>query len=364
LGACRRWRGVDAQPRYNPLFFITASIAYSMSTPHIYDMIQHAYTANALYVLTKHDIFERLLGQEKSVDTLAQEAGMDRAVLRDLLPLAAACGFLKVKGDGYGIAKPGLLLTRRAKSWLRSYLMVWGEQLNPAFTKLDGYATARTNAFEAALGAPIWDYYGKDKVQHDYFVEYMAQVTDQVHIPAIVKELKIGDAASLLDVGGGTGSLVCSLLEAHPALRGTIYDQPRNTAAANARIEELGLQERCAFAGGNMFASVPAGSDLYLIKHVLHDWDDANVVAILTSIAGAMTPAATLVLIEGLMDTGNVGAHAQFLHTRNIEQRVWTEGRVRSSAEWRELCGKAGLQIGETVDSGLFDVSYLYCKRV
>jgi hypothetical protein len=334
-----------------------------MSAIHIYDMIQHAYTANALYVLTKHEIFDRLLGQDKSADELAREAGLDDTVLGDLLPLAVACGFLKRKGEAYGIAKPGLLLTKRAKSWLRSYLMVWGEQLNPAFTKLNGYVASRTNAFEAALGAPIWDYYGKDKTQHDYFVEYMAQVTDQVHIPAIVKELKVGNAASVLDVGGGTGSLVCSLLDEHPGLHGVIYDQPRNTAAANARIEARGLQGRCEFVGGNMFASVPGGSQLYLIKHVLHDWDDDNVVSILSAIAGAMTAKATLVVIEGLMDTGSAVTNPQFLHTRNIEQRVWTEGRVRSSSEWRALCGKAGLEIGEIRDSTLFDVSYLYCKR-
>jgi hypothetical protein len=326
-------------------------------------MIQHAYSANALYVLTKHGVFDRLLGQGMSAEALAQECGMDEPALHALLQLAVSQGFLKSKDGRFSTAKPGLLLTERAKSWLRSYLIVWAEQLQPAFMHLDGYATSRTNAFAAAMGAPIWDCYGQDPVQHKNFVEYMAQVTDQVHIPVIVKELQIGDARTLLDVGGGTGSLMCGLLEQHPQVKGTVYDQPRNTRDAEARIAALGLADRCAFVGGNMFSSVPGGADLYLIKHVLHDWDDANVASILASIAAAMDADATLVILEGLMDRQDDNPNLPFLHTRNIEQRVWTEGQVRSTAEFRQLCANAGLAIREIVDSSSLDVSFIYCKR-
>jgi hypothetical protein len=111
-----------------------------------------------------------------------------------------------------------------------------------------------------------------------------------------------------------------------------------------------------------MFSNVPAGADLYLIKHVLHDWDDSNAATILKSIAAAMDKDATLVIIEGLIDREDDSANLHFLHTRNIEQRVWTEGQVRSSAEFRELCARAGLNVSEIVHSSSLDVSFLYCK--
>lgn len=330
---------------------------------NVYELIQHSYTASALYVLTKHGVFDRLLGTGLTSEELARTCGMDDAALRALLELAVSQGYLKSKDGRYATAKAGLPLTERAKSWVRSYLMVWGEQLEPAFLHLDGYATSRANAFAAAMGAPIWDCYGQDPVQHKIFVEYMGQVTAQEHIPAIVKELDIGKAGTLLDVGGGTGSLVCGLLDHHKHVRGTVYDQPRNKRDAEARIESHGLADRCNFVGGNMFASVPGGADLYMIKHVLHDWDDGNVVAILGAIGAAMDGDATLVIMEGLMDRQDDNPYLQFLHTRNIEQRLWTEGQVRSSAEFKSLCAQAGLVLREIVHSSSLDVSFLYCRR-
>lgn len=334
-----------------------------MTTVNIYEAIQHSYIANALYVLTKHAIFDALLRTEKSAEELAQESGLDAVALRALLELAVACGYLKCTNARFRTASSGLLLSKKSGSWLRSYLMVWGEQLQPAFLQLDSYATTGKNAFSTALGAPIWEYYGQHLAQHENFVDFMAKVTDQVHIPSIVKELKIGDARTLTDVGGGTGSLMCSLLDEHVGTHGTVYDQPRNKRDAALRIQARGMTERCDFVAGNMFSSVPGGADLYLIKHVLHDWDDSNVANILAAVSNAMGVDSTLVLIEGLMDTNSVEANPHFLHARNMEQRIWTEGHVRNSAEFNVLCETAGLKIEEIVHAPLLDVSYLYCKK-
>lgn len=334
-----------------------------MTTPNLHELIQHSYTLNALHVLTKHEVFDRLVGQSRTAAELAQDVGMDSTVLHDLLALAAAYGYLKVGEHGFHTTRTGLALTRRAGGWIRSYLMVWGEQLQPAFVQLDNFATTGENAFTSALGAPLWDYYGANPEQHQVFVDHMAHVTDQVHLPAIVRELKIGGARSLVDIAGGTGSLLCCLLAAHPGATGTVFDQPRNQAAARARIADSGLQDRADFVGGNMFGSVASGADLYLIKHVLHDWNDDHVGTILSAAAAAMDVHATLVLIEGLMDRQQPAPDPQFLHTRNLEQRVWTEGRLRSSSEFRALCAAAGLDIVQIDDSSIIDMSYLYCRK-
>lgn len=90
-----------------------------MSTPNIHDLIQHAYTANALYVLAKHAIFDRLVGHQKSAQELAQECGMDEKALQGLLSLAAACGYLKSGNKGFSTTRSGLMLTKHAGSWMR-----------------------------------------------------------------------------------------------------------------------------------------------------------------------------------------------------------------------------------------------------
>jgi precorrin-6B methylase 2 len=334
-----------------------------MSTPDIHDLIQHSYAANALYVLTKHGIFDRLVGHRKSAQEVAEECGMSAAALEGLLSLAANFGFLKAQDGRFSTTRSGLMLTKQAKSWLRSYLMVWGEQLNPAFLHLDDFVKTGANAFTAAMGSPLWEFYSKDKAQSEIFFDHMAHVTDQMHIPTIVKDLRVANGALVVDVGGGTGSLICSLVEAHPDIRGIVCDQPSNRTAAEMRIDALGLQERCSFVGGNIFSSLPNEADLYLIKHVLHDWNDENATAILASISRAMDQKAELVIIEGLMDRDTSGIDPLFLNTRNIEQQVWTQGRVRNSSDFARLCDTAGLEVSEIVHSSIYDLSYLYCKK-
>ena len=257
------------------------------------------------------------------------------------------------------------MLTTRGNHWLRYYLLVWGEQLNPSFSHLNEYLKTGENAFKLANGDLIWDFYGKELKQNEIFVEFMSGVTTQAYIPSIVQELHIGESQTLLDVGGGKGSLVCSLLARHSHLKGFVYDQPSNSGKASLNIESFDLLDRCSFIGGNMFSNVPAGYDLYTIKHVLHDWDDQNAVQILNSISDAMRFDSKLIIIEGLMDREFSAEfkNPEFLHTRNIEQKVWTIGKVRNSRDFEKLCSSAKLKISKITHSSILDMSYITCIK-
>jgi len=179
----------------------------------------------------------------------------------------------------------------------------------------------------------------------------------------MLEELDLHDATCVLDVGGGTGSLACGIAQRYPGVQADVYDQPSNRADAARKIAALGLSDRCAFIGGNIFASVPSGYGLYTIKHVLHDWDDANAAAILGGIARAMAPDARLLIVESLLDRPFEGMEAEpgYLHTRNIEQQMWTPGRVRTLPEFATLCAQAGLAIEQVTHSRIVDISYLRC---
>ena len=330
---------------------------------HVYDLIQSAYTANALYALTKARVFDQLLVKPASADALAAGLGLDAHALQALLQFAHAIQLLKRDGEVYSVARRAFPLAEKGKSWLRSYLLLWGEQLNPAFARLPEHLATGSNAFELAHGKRIWDWYASDPGQNELFVEYMAGVTNQAHLPVVIEELALHGASRVLDVGGGTGSLACGLVERHAHVRADVYDQPSNSRNATQKIAARGLSERCAFIGGNIFASVPAGYELYTIKHVLHDWDDANAAAILRCIARAMQPGARLTIVEGLLDRSFEGVKPEpgYLHARNIEQRLWTPGRVRTLPEFEALSAQAGLRIEQVTHSRIFDISYIRC---
>ena len=340
-------------------------MSLDLKNQNIYDLIQCSYATNIVFILTKRNVFDQLLRAPSSASTLAQALDVQADVLRDLLLFAHAIGLLKMEGDIFRLSKQCLPLTQKSGSWLRSYLMVWGEQLNPAFGKLDATLATGNNAFELAHHRRIWDYYSNNPQQNALFVDFMSGVTDQAHLPVIVDEWDLPAASSLLDVGGGTGTLACALAQKYAALTTTVYDQPSNAMKAAQKIAANGLSGRCNFIGGNLFQSVPPDHDVYSIKHVLHDWDDDNASTILTCISKAMRQDARLVIIEGILDRPFEPAAPDraYLQARNIEQRVWTSGRVRTLAQFEMLCEQAALEIQQVKHASIFDISYITCIK-
>ncbi|WP_337153567.1 methyltransferase [Pseudomonas protegens] len=329
-----------------------------------FELIQASYAAHALYFLTKIEIFEFLIAGPKTLDELNQLSKAKSDILNDLLMLAMKLKFIRKKDEKYLISRKGLQLTKASKSWFRPYLLVWGAQLAPATIKLEEHFLTGDNAFKLAHQDTIWDYYNKNPEASKVFVEFMHGVTNQSLIPDIVEELIIGDAKSLVDVAGGTGSLACALALKYEKLSCIICDQPSNKINADRHIQSLEL-ENCQFIGTNIFGAIPPGHDVYTIKHVLHDWDNSNVIQILTSIAKAMRLDSRLVIIEGLLDRefSDSFDNPEFIHTRNFEQRVWTPGQVRSTKDFQSLCSQAGLRIESILPSRGFDMNYIECLR-
>jgi hypothetical protein len=333
---------------------------------NIFDLVQSAYSVRVLYILTKIGVFESLYAGPKTLEELGDACNAGQNILEDFLKFAVALRYIRTTDGQYRLAKKGLLLTQRSGSWFRPYLLVWGAQLDPAFAHLEGYLRTGENAFKLAHGDTIWDYYRREPEQDKVFVEFMQGVTHHGHLASILEEMSIGSAGSLVDVAGGTGNLACALAAKYETLSCVVCDQPGNTAAAYKNIASRGVGN-CTFVGANIFDSIPSASDLYTIKHVLHDWDDDNVVRILATIANAMRADSRLIIIEGLLDRDFPEGmdNPEYIHTRNLEQRAWTPGRVRSSSAFAALCARAGLRITAIKHSNsVSDLSYIECGKV
>jgi predicted O-methyltransferase YrrM len=164
--------------------------------------------------------------------------------------------------------------------------------------------------------------------------------TDMAH--AVVQAYDFSPYSTIVDVGGGYGTFLMALLQAHPPTRGILFDQPQVIAEATQHIEARGLGGRCHRVAGDFFTAVPAGGDAYVLARVLHDWDEAYSLAILQSCARAMADQGMLLVIEHVIPPGNAPSRS----TRaDLNMLVLTGGCERTEAEYRALLAAAGFTL-------------------
>jgi O-methyltransferase domain/Dimerisation domain len=195
---------------------------------------------------------------------------------------------------------------------------------------------------EPALGKPLFEYYATMPEEAAVFTEAMRGMTASVASEAI-RLIDTTSVKTVVDVGGAEGMLLHALLTANRALTGVVLDLPNIVTASAAAAKEAGLEKRLTAVGGDFFKAVPA-ADLYVLKYILHDWDDQQCIRILQNCRQAMLPGGRVVVIELLLgETGQPG----LAPLMDVNMMVMMKGRERSPAEYRQLLEAAGLRFSE-----------------
>jgi SAM-dependent methyltransferase len=147
----------------------------------------------------------------------------------------------------------------------------------------------------------------------------------------------------IADIGGGTGRLLADILAENPAVRGILFDLPEVSSAAAALLDASGIAKRCKLVGGSFFDAVPPGADAYLLKHILHDWDDARAIKILSNCRTAMARDARLLIVERMLPELAEQGRAAEAYLVDLEMLVYTPGgRERTESEFRAILSAAG----------------------
>ena len=149
-----------------------------------------------------------------------------------------------------------------------------------------------------------------------------------------------------MDVGGGHGYLLATILKANPSLRGILYETPEVTEGATARFAAEGLADRCRVVAGDFFATVPGGADACILKSVIHDWDDAHATTILRNCRQAVGAGGRVLLAEMVIPPGNDPHVGKLL---DLEMLVMVGGHERTEAEFRDLLAGAGFRLARVV---------------
>lgn len=312
------------------------------------NMAHGYFLSRALYVAARLGIADLLQSGPKDSAELAQAAGAHAQSLRRVLRLLASAGVFIESADGkFSLTPVGeYLQTGLARN---SVLLFTGDMGYCAWGDLLHSVQTGEPAFDHVFGMPTFSYYAEHPDEAACFDETMSDFSAQLAMN-LIAVYDFSSFKSIVDLGGGQGALLAGILRANKGLQGILFDLPRLAKEAGTRIARAGLSGRCRMITGDFFNSVPDGSDVYILKSILQDWDDANCLTILRNCLRAMAPQGRLLVIEGvypaLVDQSPVSQGA----TRNdVNMLVCTGGRQRTEAEFRRLFHEAGFKLNRII---------------
>jgi hypothetical protein len=316
------------------------------------DMITGLRKTQLLYVAAKLGIADLLHDGAKSCDELAHAVGAHpRALYRVLRALAGLGVFTETTEGHFALTPLGTLLQSGVPGSQRASAIWWGEEWQwRAYGALLYSVQTNRGAFEHVHGMPFYAYMDQHAAAAACFNAWMMGATS-LNAAAIATAYDFSRIATLIDVGGGQGMLLRTLLQTYPQMHGILFDLPTVIAGAREGIASAGLASRCTLTAGDFFTEVPRGGDAYTLKQVIHNWDDARAIALLKNCRQAMAPEARLLLIEQIIAADH-GPSAALL---DITVFVNTGAGGRMEDEYRVLLNAAGFALTAIVptSSGL-----------
>jgi O-methyltransferase domain len=305
--------------------------------------------AQAVYVAAKLGIPDLLADGSREATELARATGTNAESLARVLRLLAANGlFTEVAVERFALAPMGELLRSDVPGSQRPYTIMTMELEYPAWGQLLDAVRTGQPGFATAFGRPYWEYLRNNPDAAAVFDGAMVGLT-RWQADAIVAGYDFSSCQVVVDVGGGRGTLLAAILAAQSGVRGLLFDAPQVVEGAHALLKEAGVIDRCSLVGGNFLESVVAGADTYILKWIVHDWDDAHATTILRNCRQAMKADGKLLLVENVVLTGTASAkHAQPLWD-DVLMMVLFGGRERTAEQYERLLAAAGLRLGEIV---------------
>jgi len=216
-------------------------------------------------------------------------------------------------------------------------LQAWGGLLHSVRTG--------ENAFRNVHGTDVWTYRSTRPDESAIFDRAMTSLSRGA-TAALLAAVDFGGFRTVVDVGGGNGALLAAILTAHSHVRGVLFDQPHVVSGAAALLAHAGVADRCRTVGGNFFESVPEHADAYVLRAVIHDWDDDASIRILTAVRHALADDGRVLIVEYMIAPPNEGREAKF---SDLNMLVGPGGRERTREEFAALLDASGLRLMRVV---------------
>ena len=304
--------------------------------------------SRALQVAAELGVADALAGGPKTRAALAGEVGADPATLHRLLRACASVGVFEERADGrYANTPRSEFLRGDVAGSMRNLARMYGDAAPwQAWSGLEHSVRSGEPSFAHVHRTPMFDFLAAHPESARRFDEAMV-ASSRLMNDAIVEAYDWAQFGTLVDIAGGMGSTLAAVLRATPSLRGVLFDVGHVVERAREHLREQGVADRCRTQSGSFFDAVPAGADAYFMKHILHDWNDADCLRILGNCAKAMSDRAKLLVCEKLVPSGNGFNVAKLM---DLVMLVQTDGgRERTEIEFGELFARAKLRLARVV---------------
>jgi hypothetical protein len=321
-----------------------ARAAAANMPPHV-QLIQMGvaiWQARAVYAAAELGIADELASGARSAEDLARATATHAPSLYRLLRALASIGIVSETAPGCFATTPlGAALREGAPGAARATILtIAGSWQWKAWDNVLHALRTGESGVTAAFGKSLFDFLAGEPLHSARFNEAMVGMHGAV-APAVVAAYDFARFGSIVDVGGGKGALLAAILKAHPALRGIVFDLPETGNDARDYLAGAELSARCEFAAGDFFQAVPAGHDAYVLAHVLHDWTDAQSIAILRTCRDAMPAHGRLLLVEAVLPDGDTPHHGKLM---DLLMLTVTGGVERSADQFASLLQQSGFR--------------------
>ncbi len=306
-----------------------------------------AMMTQALYVAARLEVADLLADRPQSISELAAATKThERSLYRLLRSLASVGVFEEIEPKVFANTPYSEPLRKDAPNSMHGgaifmgeewHWRVWGDMLYSVQTGKPAWGHIH--------GAEVFDYFAANPRQAEIFNNAMTDMSVAI-APVIVEAYDFSGIRTLTDIAGGHGYLLAQVLKANPNMKGILFDVPSVITGASGLLEEQGVAERVEKVSGDFFSSVPGSADAYMMKHIIHDWDDERAIKILQNIQQAMNADGKVLIVEVVVPEGN-GPH--YSKALDLEMLVSPGGVERTATEYRELLAAAGLRLTRIV---------------
>ncbi len=288
-----------------------------------------------------------LAERAQTAEELAAKTGTHAQSLYRLLRTLASIGvFAENAEKKFELTPISALLRSDVPNSVRDFAVMMGEGwIWQAWGELPYSVKTGGVAHEKAQGMGSFEFFQKNAEAGKIFNAAMTNFTRAV-IPAVVEAYDFSGINRLVDVAGGHGLLLAGILKANPHLQGVLFDLPFVIEGAGELLDKEGVGDRVELVSGNFFESVPAGADAYMMKHIVHDWDDESSIKILKNIRSAMSVNGKVLIIEMVVTEGNMPSPSKAL---DILMLVMEGGKERTEEEYRRLLEASGFNLTRIV---------------
>ena len=315
----------------------------------VFELVSGAWVAQAVQVAAELRIADALTEEPLHLEALADRVGADPDALRRLMRALISRGVFRQRRDGrYDLTALANALRSDAQFSMYQWARVVGSpQHREHWSLLLESVKSGKATLPQLRGKEAFEYLRDEPELAEVLHDAMTTLTDLAAV-TVVATYDFGRYRTIVDVGGGQGGLLATILAATPNARGVVYDLPEVAAGAPELLRRRGVEHRARVEGGSFFDSVPSGGDAYVLKSIIHDWPDGQAVEILRNVRAAAGADARVLLVELVLPEHERDFTGKWV---DLEMLLVANGRERSAAEYRDLLRQGGFRMTRVVQT-------------